>query len=74
MTNFIAISNVSEGTFEQRLMTDDELNQDELNREEAAAITAAQSEAADKIAAAKAALLEKLGITEDEAKLLFGGN
>jgi len=53
-----------------RDMTDDEFAQYELDQ---ATEAAAQAEAEAK-AAQKAALLERLGITEDEAKLLLGGN
>jgi hypothetical protein len=48
--------------------------------EEIAQVEAEEAAAAEKLAeleakaAAKAALLEKLGITEEEAKLLLGGN
>ena len=49
-----------------------ELNEEELAQQSAdeAAIEVAQAEAAAK-AEAKAALLERLGITEEEAKLLL---
>jgi AmiR/NasT family two-component response regulator len=40
--------------------------------EENAKIAETEAKAAKEIAKAKAALLEKLGITEDEAKLLLG--
>jgi len=53
-----------------RDMTDDEFAQYELDQ---ATQAAAQAEAEVK-AAQKAALLDRLGITEDEAKLLLGGN
>ena len=47
----------------------------ELAAQKAAKIKeAAQLEIAAQKATAKAALLEKLGITDDEAKLLLGGN
>jgi hypothetical protein len=51
---------------------DREMNADELAQwEEDKARELAQAQAASQAAAAKAALLEKLGITEDEAKLLL---
>lgn len=53
-----------------REMNDAEFAAHELALEEKAT---AEAEAATK-AAAKAALLERLGITEEEAQLLLGGN
>jgi len=56
----------------------DEIIDREMNDEEFAIHTAAQEERAAKLAEeaakaeAKAALLDRLGITEDEAKLLLG--
>ncbi len=56
----------------------DEIIDREMNDEEFAIYTATQEERAAKLAEeaakaeAKAALLERLGITEDEAKLLIG--
>ena len=54
-------------------VTERPLTQEEISANEAAADQqeAAEAEAAVK-ATAKAALLEKLGISEDEAKLLLG--
>ena len=71
MTNFIAEANVFDGTFIQREMTAEELSADEINRAEIAAKADAEAAAKAEAAAAKAALLEKLGITEEEAKLLL---
>jgi hypothetical protein len=49
-----------------------EMNDEELAQWEASkAVVAAQEQEAVKTAEAKAALLEKLGITADEAKLLL---
>ena len=48
-----------------------------LTEDEISAATAkqeAENQAEAQAAAAKAALLEKLGITEEEARLLLGGN
>ena len=63
----IKIHNVEIDQVTERPMTDDELAQLELDKEsvelEAAELTKAK--------AAKTALLEKLGITEEEAKLLL---
>ena len=52
-----------------------EMNADELAHYNAIkAEQAQQAEAAVQAASAKAALLAKLGITEEEARLLLGGN
>ena len=51
----------------EREMTNEELAQFELDQ----AIEQSNKQKASEAAAAKAALLEKLGITEDEAKLLL---
>jgi hypothetical protein len=56
-----------ETTITERDETADELKARELYEAEQAALAAAQADTA----AAKAALLAKLGITEDEAKLLL---
>ena len=72
MENLIAIANVSTGQVEHRQMNKNELAQDELDRQEIAEKMAMrQSETAAK-EAARQALLDKLGITADEAKLLLG--
>lgn len=71
MTNYTAIANVLQGTFEQRVMTEDELLADEQNRKDAAV----KKEEFEKEMAIKNELrqviLDKLGITEEEAKLLL---
>jgi len=64
------IVNVSTGEIIERELNDEELAQQAID--EAAAVVR-QSELAAK-AQARQALLDKLGITEDEAKLLLGGN
>jgi hypothetical protein len=64
----IKIHNVETGEIIEREMNADELAQ--LAAENAAAQMEAEAKAAK--AAEKAALLAKLGITEDEAKLLLG--
>lgn len=52
-----------------------EMNAEELSQWQAAADEAAEAEAvAATKEAARLALLDKLGITADEAKLLLGGN
>jgi len=71
MNNIIAVANVLEGTVEHRLMTAEELAQDEINRNEIAIKDAAFAAEVAAKEAARAALLAKLGITEDEAKLLL---
>ena len=54
--------------------TEADYAQAEIDSKAAADKAAADKAAADKAAAAKAALLAKLGITADEARLLLGGN
>jgi hypothetical protein len=56
-----------------REMTDEEFTAYEANQSENAAIAEAQAEAQAAKATARQALLEKLGITEEEAQLLLGG-
>lgn len=63
----IKIHNVETGEITEREATAEELAQREIDEIEAQAV--AQDQATK--AAAKAALLAKLGITEDEAKLLL---
>lgn len=63
----IKIHNVETGEVIEREMNAEELAQWELDKAQAEAAVQAKAEAA----AAKAALLEKLGITEEEAKLLL---
>ena len=71
MTNpTIRIHDLETNEVIDREMTADELVQ--YNAEQAEAKTRRDAEAAK--AADKAALLSKLGITEDEARLLLGGN
>ena len=63
----IVIHNVKTGQIIEREMNDSELAQ--YNADQEAAKIAKQK--ADEAAAIKAALLERLGITEEEAKLLL---
>jgi hypothetical protein len=71
MTTAIEV-NCATGEVIERPLTADEIAANEAAAAQAAADRlAAEAEAAAK-AEAKAALLEKLGITEDEAKLLLG--
>lgn len=63
----IKVHNVETGEIVEREMTDEELNQWELDQTEMKAKEKLKMEAE----AAKAALLQRLGITEDEAKLLL---
>ena len=67
-TNMIAIHNLATNEIEIREKNEAELAQDELNK------ISAEAEKAEVTAkeAARQALLDKLGITEDEAKLLLG--
>lgn len=60
-------ANVTTGEVIEREMTAEEIAQDLANQ--AAATTQAEAEAAK--VAEKAALLKRLGLTEDEAKLLL---
>ena len=71
MENLIAVADVSEGTFIQRPMTEAELLQDELDRNSAEQARQIEAQAEAEAAAARAALFERLGITEEEAKLLL---
>jgi len=68
MKPIIKIHNIETGEIIEREMTNDELAQQEADKETAAA------EAAELAAkeAARQTLLDKLGITADEAKLLLG--
>lgn len=72
MTHLIGIYDHNLGTNEVRQMTADEIAQKDAEIELAA--QAKTQKEADALAKeiAKAALLERLGITEDEAKLLLG--
>ena len=63
----ITIHNVETGEVIERAMNEEELAQAAKDKAENDAINEARKEAA----AAKAALLAKLGITEEEAKLLL---
>ena len=63
----IKIHNVETGEIVEREMTAQEIAQLEADK----AAAEAEAQAAAEAEAAKAALLEKLGITEDEAKLLL---
>jgi hypothetical protein len=63
----LVIHNVATGEIIEREMTEQELAQIDLAKQD----SELRLELAQKAAAKKAALLEKLGITEDEAKLLL---
>lgn len=66
----VRIHNAETGEITERNMTAEELAQAQIDAE-----ARAQAEAnAQAQAATRAALLAKLGITEEEAKLLLGGN
>jgi AmiR/NasT family two-component response regulator len=65
--SLIKIHNIETGEIIEREMNAEEFAQWEADNMDAKA----KAEALKQIAAAKAALLEKLGITEDEAKLLL---
>jgi hypothetical protein len=66
----IKIHNVETGEIIEREMNAEELAQLEADK----AMAQAEAKAKAETAAAKAALLSKLGITEEEARLLLGGN
>jgi hypothetical protein len=69
MTNLmIKIHNVETGEVNEREMNANELTQWETDQAETLLLQEAEAQKA----ADKAALLEKLGITEDEARLLLG--
>jgi hypothetical protein len=72
MTNLVAEANAATGEFVHRPMTDDELLKDQEKQIEAAAKAEIENSEKAAKAAEKAALLAKLGITEDEARLLLG--
>lgn len=59
---------------ERRLLEGAELEAFLAHKEEIAAQEQAKKDAEEKAATKRQALLDKLGITEDEAKLLLGGN
>ena len=71
MENLIAIANVSEGTFTQRPLTDEEMAADLENQKINQKIQLAKENEKAQAQAKRQVLLEKLGITEDEAKLLL---
>jgi hypothetical protein len=70
----ITIINVELAELIEREMNKAELDQLKKDREDFAKEKVLIKEKQDADAAAKAALLEKLGITEQEAALLLGGN
>lgn len=74
MTNLVAEANVSEGTFVHRPMTEAEIERDLAFQAEVKIVVEREKiEELQKISA-RQALLDKLGITEEEARLLLGGN
>ena len=75
MTKFKLIEvNCETGQEILRDMTDEEQAQREADITKSAAEELAKLQAEEQAAAKRQALLDKLGITEDEAKLLLGGN
>jgi len=66
----IKIHNVETGEIVERDLTAEELAQREADKAKAEAQALAKAEAEAK----RQALLDKLGITADEARLLLGGN
>ena len=67
---FKLMHNVETGEVVERDMTEAELAQQEIDQ---AAAAARLAEAADK-AAARQAVLDRLGLTEEEAQLILGGS
>jgi len=63
----IIIHNATTGEITERNATKQEIEQMEIDK----ATVIAEQKAKEQLAAAKVALLEKLGITEEEAKLLL---
>jgi hypothetical protein len=68
----IRIHNVQTNEIIDRQMTDKEFAEYEKKQSEAADLRAINKAEAEAKASAKLQLLDKLGITEDEAKLLLG--
>ena len=66
----VQIHNAETNEIIEREMTDAELAQLETDK----AISEARAQALAEAQAKRQALLDKLGITEDEARLLLGGN
>jgi len=72
MENLIAIVNVADGTFIQREMNEDELAQDLHNRKKNKDTTDAIKVQKAEFQAQRQIVLERLGINDEEAKLLLG--
>ena len=71
MTHIIKIHNATTGEIIEREMNAEELEQYEVDKAKRLAVLAQNEAEAEAKAAQKAALLDRLGITEDEAKLLL---
>lgn len=71
MDNLVAEANCTTGEVVHRPMTADEIKADEIHRQEEEKKESKTKAATDKAATDKAALLIKLGLTADEAKLLL---
>lgn len=71
MSELVAEVNVTTGEFYHRPMTDEEIALDKLTQAETKKQNEQEQAEIETQAKAKSALLEKLGITEDEAKLLL---
>jgi hypothetical protein len=69
----IMIIDAATGLVTERDFTPEEIAQREADQAAAAEAEAAAAAQAAEDAAARAALLERLGMTEDEARLLLGG-
>ena len=71
MTNEIAVANIETGEVIQRPMTKSELEKDKLNQAYFSQLAENEKAEAEAMASAKTALLQKLGITAEEAALLL---
>jgi hypothetical protein len=68
------IIDVETGEVIDRPLNDEEIAQQEIDEAKIAAADAIREAEAEAKATAKAALLDRLGITAEEAQLLLGGN
>ena len=72
MTNNITLINAETGSEETRVMTSEEFNLWKESADRQNELEKTEKAQAKKAAIAKAALLERLGITAEEAALLLG--
>ena len=74
MPNEIAIANIETGEVIQRPMTEEELETDKINRAYYFELEQKEKAESESKASAREAILDRLGITAEEAQLLLGGN